>query len=265
MFRALPALFLLAGCAPSGSWMLTFPGAESRTSSEDEVASICSTELDENFSDGYSPTASSGGQSEWVQTLYTKSSGSAMFIETKATSGGGAVLVMADAIFPGVQEGGEWVFTWEVADHVEATEEHEDGYRYFYGEDTTSTVTITFKENMFADATGTLGADSEAYIRWEESDEWDPEETEPLLGQQGAIPAATYLVYKDEGDLLPQTNMAEEQDCTDNDCYIQITEICPAQELDFTAKRVEGNEVITYNEWKDNAASSSGGGVDTGF
>ncbi len=259
------ALVLLVGCAPSGIWMLTFPGSESETSSEDEVVSICSTELDENFSDGYSPTASSGGQSEWVETLYTKTSGSAMFIETKATSGGGAVLVMSDAIFPGVQEGGEWIFTWEVADHVEATDKHEDGYRYFYGEDTTSTVTITFKENMFSDATGTLGADSEAYIRWEESDEWDPEETEPLLGQVGNIPSATYLVYKEEGDLLPQTNQAEEQDCDDDDCYIQITEICPAQEVEFTAKRVEGNEVITYNEWKDNVASSSGGGVDTGF
>ncbi|MBM4392866.1 MAG: hypothetical protein FJ090_17205 [Deltaproteobacteria bacterium] len=47
--------------------------------------------------------------------------------------------------------------------------------------------------------------------------------------------------------------------------HTQVTDTCPAQELDFTAERVEGNEVVACHEWKDNAASSSGGGVDTGF
>ncbi len=261
MFLALALL----GCAPSGIWMLTFPGSESRTSSEDEVVEVCSTELEENFKDGYSAVEGSSGKSEWVQTLYTKTSGSVMFVETKPTSGGGAVLVMADAVFPGVAGDGGWVFTWEVADHVESTNDHDDGYSYFYGKDTVSTVVITFKESLTEGASGTIGGNSEAYIRWEESDEWDPEETSPLLGDVGVIPSASYLVYKEDGELYPQVNMAEESDCDASDCHIQISESCPAAESEFTAQRVEGNDMITYDAWKENAASSSGGGVDTGF
>lgn len=255
----------LVACAPSGIWMLTFPETESRTSSEDEVVEVCSTTLDENFSDGYSAVANSGGKSEWVQTLYTKTSGSVMFIETKPTSGGGAVLVMADAVFPGVPLDGGWEFTWEVADHLESTNDHEDGYSYFYGEDTVSTVVITFKESLTEGAGGTIGGNSEAYILWKESDEWDPEETSPLLGDVGQIPSANYLVYKEDGELYPQANLAEESDCDASECQLQITQLCPAAETEFTAKRVEGNEMFTYDAWKENAASSSGGGVDTGF
>lgn len=256
MLRALlPALFL-AGCAPSGVFMIFVPYSESATE--------CSTTVSENFSDAYSPAdEDEDGGGPWTITEDYTGSDSLMFVHISPTSGGGAVLTMGDAAYPGVAEGDGWTFTWTQHTDGNYSAEHKDDYDYTEAYTNDSTVNIHVTSALFAGLSGTISGTGSSTMSWTESDEWDVEDIEVYTGQ---IPSQYYLVYKDSGDLIPQTNEAEEDDCKGGTCELAIEQACSTSGQAFTAERVEGNDVLLYNDWIEDGQSGGGGGsVDTGF
>lgn len=245
MFLA-PLLSLLTGCAPSGIWMLTIPYVEGE--SEEDA---CEPTFEENFQDGYERDPAPGAEdTEWTITEDYRGADSIMFIHTEPTSGGGAVLMIGNSAYPGVSSEGGWTFEWKVDTLSEYDAEHEDGYTYTSMEKSVVTTTIEFMLPLFGDATGTVGGSAHSESEWTESDEWDPADNDL---QSGQIPSDRYLVYKDAGDIFPQFNTPEEQDCKDSDCIITIVNDCPATTADFTAKKVEDDTTNSYDaSWSDN-------------
>jgi hypothetical protein len=233
--------------------MLTFPAEESHTDSSKETTSTCESTFAENFVDGFSPDPGSGGNSEWVFTQDVVGSDSIMFVHIAPTSGGGAVLEMGNTAYPGIAENGGWTFEWSIDASDDTSEEHEDGYLYLSHEKTVVTTTITFSTPILGEPGGTMSGSSYYEVRWDESDEWDPDDTDFSSGQ---IPSDAYLVYKESGDLYPVTNTAEDEECKDKLCYIEITEECAGTSSAFTAVKLEGNEVEVYDTWMGDGQAS---------
>ena len=128
------------------------------------------------------------------------------------------------------------------------TAEHEDGYMYDARFTTDSTVNIHISAPMLADLAGTISASSLSVQTYVESDEWDFEDTDFGAGN---IPSSAYLEYKEDGEMLPQGNGFEDDDCDGDECELQVTDACDQVASPFTAKHVEGDDVLLFNDWKE--------------
>jgi hypothetical protein len=254
--RLLPSFLLLSACAPSGIYMITVPYVEGSVD--------CTSTLDENFSDGFSPDPSDGGgDGPWTETQAYTGADSIAFFHISPTSGGTAVLTWGDGVYPGVAEGDGWTFTW--SEHTSGSDElaHEDGYTYSTSFDNVSTTTFHITQPPFADIAGTVSGSSTSQRDYTEDDKWDDADVGYASGR---IPSESYLVYKDNGDLYPQINDFETKDCKDTNCTISLSDTCDQAATPFTAKQVSGEDVLLYNDWNnDGQAGTTGGGVDTGF
>lgn len=249
----LPAIFLSA-CTPSGVYMITVPYSEGSIE--------CDSSLEENFSDAYSPDPEEGGDGPWTYHSTYTGADAILFFHIAPTSGGGAVLTWGDDAFPGVAEGDGWTFSW--TQHTDGSESasHQDDYDYTESWVNDSTVTIHVAQPLFAELSGTVSGTSSSSRSWTESDEWD---TEDIGVYDGQIPSADYLVYKDSGDLYPQVNGPEDDDCKSGTCELSIETSCTQAGTAFSAKQVSGNDVLLYNDMYDDGQSGGGGSVDTGF
>lgn len=254
MLRALlPALFL-AACTPSGVYMITVPYSEG--------AIECDSSLEENFSDAYSPDPEDGGDGPWTYESTYTGADQVLFFHIAPTSGGTAVLTWGNAAYPGAPDGDGWTFEWTQHTDGSETAHHEDDYDYSESYSNDSTVTIHIAQPLFAELNGTVAGTSASVHSWTESDEWD---TEDIGVYEGEIPSSSYLVYKDSGDLYPQVNSPEEDDCKSGTCELSISQSCTQLATPFTAKQVNGNDVLLYNDMVDDGQSGGGGSVDTGF
>jgi hypothetical protein len=240
MFSLFPAL-LLTGCSFNGIYMIVVPYSEASVS--------CEEDLDENFERGYSPVDEEGGGGEWTYDDDFTGADAITFFHISPTSGG-AVITWGDAAYPGVPEGAGWTFSWEEATNGFENAEHEDGYEYREEYDSSSTVSIHIEQAMFGEVTGTIKSSGTSNYTYIESDEWDFEDTD---FSTGAIPSSTYLVYKEDGELYPQVNDSEETDCEDKECFITLSTTCEGDPSSFTAQHVDGNDVLMYNDIKDDA------------
>jgi hypothetical protein len=242
----LPMIFL-AGCAPSGIFMLNIPYAAGTTT--------CTTTVDENFSDGFYPDAEDGSSdSPWTEETEYTGADSIAFVHISPTSGGGAVLTMGDSAFPGVAEGDGWTFTWDQHTSSSDTRTHEDGYTYSESTDNTSSISIHVTQAPFADLAGTISVNSVDIAAWTEKDKWDEADTDFSTGM---IPSGDYLYYKDNGDLVQQYNLSDEKDCKDSTCELTVTRTCAGDAESFTAKQVSGEDVLLYNDMYDDGQSAA--------
>ena len=241
MIRFLLPAILLAGCAPSGIFMITVPYAEGSLD--------CAESLDENFSAGYEPDGGGGGNDPWTYDSTFVGADAIIFFHISPT-GDGAVLTWGNAPYPGVAEGDGWTFSWTTHSESEELSEHEDGYEYNEYSVSDSTVDIHIGQALFAELGGTVSGTSKSETTWEENDEWDMDE---IGFGSGQIPSSTYLVYKDSGDLYPQGNDSEEDECDDKLCFITKTEECTQSAQAFNATKVEGNDVLMYNDSYDDS------------
>lgn len=241
--RLLFPLLLAAGCAPTGIFMITVPYSDGAVECTDEP-------LEENFEDGFSPDPEDGGDTSWVYEEEYVGADAVMFFHMAATSGGAAVLTWGDQVFPGVPETDGWTFSWTEATSASDRAEHEDGYFYETSRKSDSETVIHVAVPMFADLSGTISGSSSSTTTYVESDEWDPADTDFGMGQ---IPSETYLVYKDDGDLLPQTNGWEDDDCDGDECELKMVTKCSQAGSAFTAKHVDGDDTMFYNDWKDDS------------
>lgn len=223
---------------PSGIWMLTFPGADTSTTS-------CTDTLTENFVDAEPQSEDGDTSSDWTYTTESSSSGGIVFVEVATTDDGGAVLLLADAAFPGVETESGWSFEWEdVVETVEGTS-HSSGYTY--SETTISTdrttVTLTATEDAM---TGTLTASAVSSLAYRESDTFSAEVVDEI-GTYGDIPALVYLeVPRDNGAPLPAYNDATRTDCSGT-CEIVLTTSCEGAS-EFSAVRTSLQAASTYVE-----------------
>lgn len=242
----LPMIFL-AGCAPSGIYMLNIPYVEGTTT--------CTTTVDENFTDGFDPEEDGGsGNSPWTEETEVKGADSIAFVHIAPTSGGGAVLTMGNSAFPGVPDGDGWTFKWDKHTTSSDTRTHEDGYTYSASTDDTSSTTIHITQAPFADLSGTVALNSVSISAWTEKDKWDEADTDFSTGM---IPSADYLKYKDNGDLVEQYNLSDEKDCDDSVCELTVTVTCAGDAASFTAKQVSGEDVLLYNDINDDGQASA--------
>jgi hypothetical protein len=240
MSLLLPTL-LLTGCSFDGVYMIIVPFSEG--------AVECEETLDENFSDAFSPAGDDGGSSPWTYSDDFVGADAITFFHIAPTSGG-AVLTWGDAAFPGVAEGDGWTFSWEEITSGFDESEHEDGYTFREDYDSKSTVSIHIAQAPFGEVTGTVKSSGTSHHDYTESDKWDRDDTG--FGS-GAIPSASYLVYKEDGDLYPQSNLSEDSDCDDQDCFMHFTTDCAGDPSTFTAQHVDGNDVLLYNDFKDDS------------
>ncbi len=240
MSLLLPAL-LLTGCSFDGVYMIVVPYSEAGVT--------CEESIDENFEAGFSEVDDEDGRSPWTYTEDFVGADAITFFHISPTASG-AVLTWGDAAYPGLPEGDGWTFKWETSSSGFADAEHEDGYAYREEFTSSATVEIHFAQAMFADVAGTIKSASTDTHDYYESDEWDMDDTD---FSSGVIPSAAHLVYKDEGELYPQGNDSEEQDCEDEDCFLKLKTDCQGDPSTFTAQHVEGNDVLLYNDFKDDA------------
>ena len=248
--RFFPFLVLAAGCAPSGIYMVTVPYTDG--------ALTCDDTLDENFVDGFSPDSDTSGDSDWTITEDYTGADQVTFFHIAPTSGGGAVLTWGDSAFPGVADADGWTFSWQSATSSSYSAVHKKGYTYEESQESSTTTTIKIAQPFFADVTGTISGAGSSTHTWTESDKFK----EADVGfNDGDIPSDTYLVYKDSGDLYPQSNMGDETDCKDSDCEITISSSCSQAGSSFTAKQIQGNDNLLYNDWKDDGQGSGDTGA----
>ncbi|MSQ00456.1 MAG: hypothetical protein EXR71_01020 [Myxococcales bacterium] len=241
MIRFLFPAIILAGCVPSGIFMITVPYAEDSLD--------CAVTLDENFSDGYQPDGDGGSDGPWTYESSFVGSDAILFFHISPT-GDGAVLTWGNDSYPGVASGDGWTFSWPTHSASENLSEHNDGYEYNEYTVSDSTVDIHIGQALFAELGGTVSGTDKSEFTWEENDKWDSDE----IGYgNGQIPSSDYLVYKDSGDLYPQGNDSEDDDCDDKLCSITITEECTQSAVPFYATRVEGNDVLMYNDSYDDS------------
>ena len=238
--RILSIVLFATACTPSGIYMITVPYSDG--------AVDCSTDIEENFSDGYAPDEEDAANSEWTYDDDFVGADQVIFFHVAPTSGGGAVLTWGDLVFPGVAEGDGHTFSWTEATSGFETAEHEDGYVYDARFTTDSTVDIHISAPMLADLAGTISASSLSVQTYVESDEWDFEDTDFGAGN---IPSSAYLQYKEDGDMFPQGNGFEDDDCDGDECELQVTDACDQVASPFTAKHVEGDDVLLFNDWKE--------------
>lgn len=236
----LPAI-LLTGCSFNGVYMIVVPYSEGGVT--------CDESLDENFDAGFSPVGEDGGPGEWTYTEDFVGADAITFFHIAPTSSG-AVVTWGDAAYPGVAEGDGWTFSWEKSTSGFDEAEHEDGYTYREEYDSSAVVNIHIAQAVFGEVTGTISSTSTSHYDYYESDKWDVEDTD---FSTGVIPSPEYLVYKEDGELYPQVNDSEEKDCDDSDCFIKLTTDCQGDPSSFTAQHVDGNDVLLYNDFKDDA------------
>ena len=238
--RILSLVLFATACTPSGIYMITVPYSDG--------AVDCSTDIEENFSDGYAPDEEDAANSEWTYDDDFVRADRVIFFHIAPTSGGGAVLTWGDLVFPGVAEGDGHTFSWSEATSGFETAEHEDGYVYDARFTTDSTMNIHLSASVLADLAGTISMSSDSVQDYTESDEWDWQDTDFASGQ---IPSTAYLEYMEDGEMFAQGNGFEDDDCDGDDCELKVTESCDQVGSPFTAKHVEGDDTLLYNDWKE--------------
>ena len=249
-FFALPVLgsFLLSGCSvfgpsPVGIWMMTFVVDE-------DTVSTCSTNIDENFDEGYVPGEGSSSGSDWTYTQSFDPSDSLGFAQVETTTQGGAVMVVGGLAYPGEKvEDGVWRFEWVDETTDTQTSAHDSGYRYSVTTHSTTSGVVRFVPTAGGLATGTLISNGTTEIAYVETDEYDQDLTFEI-GPTGQIPASSYLVYEDGGDEYPQVNEYDVEDCNATTCQLTVSDQCSI-EVQFDAERTDFKEEAAYAHIQD--------------
>lgn len=246
-----PVLFaplaLLVGCADiTGIWLFEIPYQESSLD--------CSTQINENFTDGYVPQGTGPGVSDWVYTDEYTGSDAVGFGQIETYGDGSAVLVIGTAVFPGTEDGEDWIFTWSDSELVVDSEEHYEGQAVDYGflrqDESVSTITYTFTPTDKRTATVKSESEGTTTTTWYETDSWG-EEVADEIGTQGQIPSFDYLVVDGErGGTDAQVNDWEESDCTSNVCELAVQTTC-SDEGEFTAHKTDFEDEDHYRSMRE--------------
>ena len=221
---ALSALFALAGCGGDQGEIWLF-------SIETMPTPECGSEIIENYTNGSPLSGSTSALWEYSEDLET--SATVAFGQLLTTTGGEAVLVIGDRTYTGEKVKGTWEFSYDSFVDGTESQRHAAGYEFASnGRDSTVVVvTATIKgDNM----TGTWSTNSSIDITYTETDEWDV--TSGIMS--GQSPAADYLV-DDMGVWV--INSPNDDDCTGNDCSLQIIESCVSA-TSFTAVKVDAEQ-----------------------
>lgn len=254
LLTSLSLLSLLGGCQKvEGVWFFEFPYTDEGIACEDTVK--------HNFKDmdviEDDVIVDTGTGLEYTEEYKGDSTLSPAVIEVTGDHG---TLMFGGAIFPGVKEGGEWVFSWDedTSGSEEATYEDLYAYRRTSANLSKTTIRVSLSKG---DLTGSVKVEGSSSVEYSETDEWGNRVVE-VIGNNGQIPAGAYL---EDADGNRARNVADTANCEQESCTLEVSTSCSGTG-DFTGFRTS----YSVQEATDMAmkASAGGGGdttIDTGF
>jgi hypothetical protein len=234
--RVLPLVLLATGCAqgPSGIWLLEVPWQD---------GSACDDAITENFLEAYVPGESTGAPSEWTFGDDYKGADSISFVQIETYGDGSAVLVVGATPYPGVQEGDDWVFSFQSAVSDAEWADHESGYGWKVTSNQSSDTTFTFTMGDGDTAAVEVEGESTAVTLWQESDEWSVDD----VGVGSHFSFDDYLVYDDpDFGAEPQDNDYDVDDCEGGVCELRFSTTC-ASSGEYTATRTDYDNSDYYD------------------
>lgn len=207
MRAILPLLFLLGGCQSlDGIWLLEF----SFPVEGDEVTTVT-----HNFTGATERV--DDDETDWTEEESDTRSSTLVLAQLVETTDG-MVLILDDAVFPGVEgASGAWTFSWTGSTEQQSERQHTSGYQYTADvlRQRETTIELTFDGGTVSGGrTDVVTVDS----AWTESDTWTEEAGEAI----GDIPASAHLVRQQGEDEVGARNRRDDSDCDASPCVLEV-------------------------------------------
>ena len=200
----------------------------------------CDTTITENFDNASVPEGEVMEEGPWVVTYDSAGSDKVGFFQIIDTSCSTADLIFNGEVFGGTRTGDNYSFGHDFFQNSSTSQRNsETGFQYTATVDSMVTETFDFTFDPATNSfSGTHDITSSADMDFNETDEWDPNET-GLFSSMMYSETLTYL--EGDGEFGEgNINLPEDPDCSGTNCNLNVSSSCTSM-FPMTAHRTEAS------------------------